>query len=483
MAVLAGLQPENVFEFFEEISSIPRPSFHCEKISEYCVEFGKKKGLFVSQDEMGNVIIKKPGTKGYENAQPVILQGHLDMVAEKVGHSTHDFMEDGLDLYIEDGFIKAKDTTLGADNGIAVAMVLALLDGDSYKHPPIEAVFTVDEETGMGGAHALDFSQLSGKRLINLDSEEEGILTAGCSGGFRFQFDIPMEKETVSGSLVDISIHGLKGGHSGQEINLQRGNAHKMMGRFLSFLLRKTEFYLLSLEGGSKDNVISMISTAKILVAEGQEHVVEETVEYFRNVWEKEFGKDEPDLAVDLLIERKRSESVFTKESTKRGINFVEIIPNGVFEFSRSLKDLVETSSNLGFIHTGEKGISGACMVRSSIDSKMEQLKDVLYTSLELCQGNAELSGEYPGWKYKEESPLRNVMTAVYRKLFHKEPEVMAVHAGLECGLFLGKNPDLDCISCGPEMFDVHSVRERLSIASTKNTWEYLLAVLEELND
>lgn len=286
MAVLENLEPQKVFRFFEEISQIPRGTFDTKRVSDYCVSFAKERDLEVIQDEANNVIIRKPGTDGYESCEPVILQGHLDMVCEKTADSSHDFKTDGLELYVKDGYLRAKDTTLGSDNGIAVAMAMAVLDSKDIPHPPIEALFTVDEEDGMGGAHAVDLSVLKGRKLINLDSEEEGILITGCAGGIQYETILPVTKEKKSGSLITVRIHGLLGGHSGAEIHKQRGNSNKMAGRFLYRAAKETALNLVSINGGTKDNVITLDTTVEILAAEGQESAVLEAAKEMEPITE-----------------------------------------------------------------------------------------------------------------------------------------------------------------------------------------------------
>lgn len=479
MSVLGHLEPKKVFEFFEGLSQVPRGTFDTDRISDYCVAFAKERGLEYVQDEVGNVVIKKPGTAGYESAEPVILQGHLDMVCEKHPDSSHDFKKDGLQLRVEDGFVKATNTTLGADNGIAVAMTMAILDSDDIPHPPIEALFTIDEEIGMGGAHAIDLHQFKGRKLINIDSEDEGILTAGCAGGIQYETHTPIEKEEMSGTLVSIRIHGLCGGHSGIEIHQQRGNAHKMMARFLRHISLELDYNLMSFDGGSKDNVISMDTTAKILVANEEiaKKVVEKAVE-MKAIWDHEFMGEEPGLTVDTTVESGNFQ-VMTKDSTKRVIQLLMTIPNGMIEYSRKLSGIVETSLNIGVVETKEDMVRTAHLLRSSVESRKHQLKEEMQLCAEAAGGKGVALSEYPAWQYNLNSELRDLMVDTYKELYGSEPEVSVVHAGLECGLFLGKRGDLDCVSFGPSMYEVHSYNERLSIESTQRTFEYLKAILK----
>lgn len=481
MAVLGNIEPKQVFHFFEELCQIPRATFDTKRVSDYCVKFAKDRGLFVTQDEANNVIIRKGGTAGYENSEPVILQGHLDMVCVKTADSTHDFDSEPLDIFVEDGFVKAKDTSLGGDDGIAVAMAMALLDSDDIAHPPIEAVFTTDEETGMGGANAIDLSVLKGRKLINIDSEIEGILTAGCAGGISLMTEIPVKREKRKGTLVRLEVTGLQGGHSGIEIDKQRGNAHKLMGHLLSEISGKTEIYLADINGGEKDNVISMVSTSGILVPEEEVCKVKETAEKMKAVWDNEFMGDEPSLEVKAEAEGETELNVCDRESTDKVIHYLFVCPNGVQCFARKLEGLVESSLNIGIVKTTEEYINAGHMIRSSVESQKQAMYRQVDCLAGLVGGTSHITSEYPAWQYNPSSELCGVMQKIYKEMFHEEPKVFAVHAGLECGLFLGKRPDLDCVSVGPNLLDVHSVNEKVDIASVERTWEYLKAILKEL--
>lgn len=479
MAVLENQEPRKVFHFFEEMCQIPHGTFDTKRISDYCVAFAKERGLEVIQDEANNVIIRKPGTAGYEESEPVIIQGHIDMVCEKTADSKHDFKTDGLDLYVEDGYLKARDTTLGGDDGIAVAMAMALLDSDDIPHPPIEALFTVDEEDGMGGAHAIDLTQLKGRKLINLDSEEEGILTTGCAGGIQYVTEIPVEREVRDGSLVKIRIHGLLGGHSGAEIHKQRGNSHKMMGRLLYHIAREIPFRLVSVGGGSKDNVIALDTSAELLADKEQASAILDMANDMAAIWKAEFMGEEPGLTVDTEVSKVSGCRAFGEASTEHVITYLELCPNGLVEFSRKLEGVVETSLNTGVVETKEDCVRTVCMIRSSVESRKHQLKEQMELCAKASGGAGRVVGEYPAWQYDPDSELRRIMVDTYRELYGSEPVVSVIHAGLECGLFLGKRSDLDCVSCGPNVLDVHSVNEKLEIASTQRSWDYLKAILK----
>lgn len=476
MSAISELAPQEVFYFFEEISHIPRGSYHTKEISDYCVKFARERGLFVLQDEWNNVIIKKGCTKGYEESEPVIIQGHLDMVCEKRADSAHDFLTDPLSLYVEDGFVKAKDTTLGADDGIAVAYALALLDSDQIEHPPLEIVLTTDEEVGMLGADKLDVSPLSGRLLLNLDSDEEGVVLAGCAGGFDFTMDLPLSWEDYSGMKLELTIGGLSGGHSGAQIHQQLGNANKLAGRLLSRLEGQLDFHLCRVAGGTKDNVIPSQCAIELVVqnADGVSSLCEEML----SVWKAEFGTDEEGLFLQVHEKGQGTYRVMERTSMDKVICFLLNCPDGVHEYSRFLKGLVETSDNLGVVATDEEGLHCKILTRSGTRSKLDEFKDRLSSFAKLLGASYHIEGEYPAWTYRESSKIRPIVESAYEKITGKKPVVTTIHAGLECGLLCGKKPELDCVSFGPQMFDIHSVNERLNIASTHLTWEILKEIL-----
>lgn len=478
MSVLKELKPEKVFYYFEEICKIPHGSFNVRKISDYCVQFATMRNLWVTQDQALNVIIRKPGTKGYENSETVILQGHLDMVCEKTKDSDHDFEKDGLKLIVEDGYLTAKDTTLGGDDGIAVAMILAILDSNDLEHPPLEAVFTTDEEVGMGGARELDIHSLTGNMLINIDSEEEGILTAGCAGGYRFDAMLPIDYEKVTGRCtLTVTIGGLTGGHSGMEINKQRGNAHALMGRLLNHLRQNLDIRLTDISGGSKDNVIAMEDTAGISIPSGDKETCIQMIRKMEKTWKDEFGSDEPGLVIDITDNT--ADEMFTKDATTRVIDYLSAMPNGIICFERQIENQVETSLNAGIVKTQDSQVVVSHLVRSSMESKKAELGERLHTLTKLVGGKGKIRDEYPAWSYRKDSRLQGIMSDVYKEMYGRKPEIMTCHAGLECGLFVGKRPELDCVSFGPDLMDVHSVNEKMSIESVRRTYEYLLEVLK----
>lgn len=481
MSVLQGLWPAEVFGFFEEICRIPHGSGNTEALSGYCRDFARGKGLWHVQDESGNVIIRKPASKGYEDAQPVILQGHLDMVLEQAEGNTLDLKNEGLVLGVDGDAIHANGTTLGGDDGIAVAYMLALLDGD-YRHPELECVFTVDEEIGLLGADALDPSVLKGRRMINLDSETEGIFTVGCAGGLTGECSLPVKRTLQRGSLFEISLEGLKGGHSGAEIHTERGNSNKLMGRFLARLDEALGFALVSLEGGRADNVIPSRTALSVLVDAREEALLLEQAKAFEAVLKHEFRAS--DSGVCLRAEKKGEAEAFVLEPRSKSlvIYLLNMLPNGVQRRSVEMEGLVQTSCNLGVLRLEESLLWLTHSVRSSVESEKEALSAQVRLCVEFLGGAYEAKGVYPGWEYQKGSPLQEVMAQVYREQYKKEPQIMAIHAGLECGIFSSRIEGFSCVSIGPDIMDIHSCKERLGISSVRRVWEFLLKVLERLD-
>lgn len=474
--VLSGLEPKKVFEYFETISDIPRGSGKTEKISDYCENFAKEKGLDYCRDEAGNVIIFKKGSEGRENEQPVILQGHLDMVCEKENDCNIDFETDGLSLAVDGDFVYAEGTTLGGDDGIAVAMCLALLDSDDISHPPIEAVFTVDEEIGMLGADALDTSVLKGKRMINIDSENEGVLWVSCAGGARIDIELPVKREAAGGNCFEITVGGLHGGHSGAEIHVGYANASVLMGRLLAKLSEKTNLSLVSVDGGTKDNAITRECVAVIRADEDISGCSAEIEAEFK----KEFCETDPDLFVGVKSVD-RNYDAMSADSTNAVISMLNELPYGVMAMSKEIDGLVETSLNLGTLDTNADIVHFGYSVRSSKNDDREALLDRLVAIADKYSASNEITGRYPGWAFVKDSALQKVMAETYKEMYGRDMQVTAIHAGLECGLFCGKISGLDCVSLGPDLYDIHTPSERMSISSAKRVWEYLLAVLANL--
>ena len=481
MGVLSDLEPKEVFEQFEALSMVPRRTFRDEKISDFCVEFAKKHGLEYVQDEVGNVIIYKPGTAGYEHSEPVILQGHMDMVASKTPDSDHDFDTEPLELFVEDGFIGARNTTLGGDDGVALAYAMAILASDDIPHPPIEAVFTVDEEIGMGGAHALDVSLLKGKKFFNIDGEEHGVLNAGCAGGALCDVVIPVSRRERNGVKVTVSLKDYLGGHSGNDIQRQRGNAHKDMGRILYTLSKKIDFSLLSVNGGSGANVIAQFCTAEVVMSADRASDFVSRVEDIADVLRAEYGDDEPTFSIKAEIGEEDNYSVFNWETTVNVIWYLYGALDGVQLMERKVEGAVESSLNTGIIETEDSSVVVKYQVRSSVESKLEEMIQRLGLWSEIVGGRVVTHSSYPAWPFNPDSELRAVMVDVYREMFGEEPQVNVIHAGLEGGILMGKNPEFDIITFGPEMMNVHTPGERLNIESTRMYWEYLKAVLAKL--
>ena len=479
MPALENLNPNKVFYYFEKISSIPHGSGNMDAIAKFCTDFAIEHNLKFIRDDANNVIIYKNGTVGYENSAPIILQGHLDMVCQKTPESTIDFLKDGLDLYVDDGFIKACGTTLGADNGIAVAMVLSILESQDIPHPPIEAVFTTDEETGMIGARALDMSTLNGKRMINLDSETEDIVTVSCAGGSDFKVNIPIKSVTKQGTLVTIEIKGLQGGHSGVEINKNRVNANMIAGRVLNELKSQLDFDIISINGGDKANAIPNRCVIELCVgnAEGFAILAQKNFDTIK----QEIADREPNFAPEILVGDAGEYSALDTKIKNKIIYTLLCAPNGVVEMSASIEGLVQTSLNLGVLMTTQDSIIIHFSLRSNKNSSLDFLEERLcafFDNLDLCY---ETFGHYPAWQYKTDSALREIYCDTYFEVFGTQPRVKAIHAGLECGVFTGNIEGFDCISVGPEMHDVHTTQERLSISSTQNIYNILIKILGKL--
>ena len=493
--MLRELEPANVFTFFEEICQIPHGSGNTEQISNYLAEFAQKRNLEYYQDVLGNVIIIKEATPGYEEHEPVMLQGHMDMVAVKESDCAIDMQKDGLKLAVEGDWLSAEGTSLGGDDGIALAYGLALLDGTEYHHPRIELVFTVDEEVGMDGARALSVSPLKAKRLINLDSEEEGIFLAGCAGGARVNMVLSFERKLKQGTLCKISISGLKGGHSGGEIHKERGNAICILGRVLARLSEKLDLCLVGLEGGVADNAIPISSSVELLVtghADQEEEknalssdecqkLVAEICAETNAMLRGELADKDGDVKIEAAFQDIGKLEVMGEALSKRAIDLLNSLPYGVQAMSSAMPGLVETSLNPGLLRMNDDKIRIGISVRSSIDSAKDALVGKLKSLAYLAGAKAEVTGDYPGWAYRKISPLRDKMVEVYKDLYQKEPVVQAIHAGVECGLLAHKIPGLDCVSIGPDMKDIHTTGEMLSIPSVRRMWEYLLKVLEVL--
>ncbi len=475
---LKGIAPESVFGYFEKLCSMPHGSGNTKIISDYLVSFAKEQGLRYIQDSWNNVIMFCPGTCGYEDHAPVILQGHMDMVCEKEENCPIDMDTQGLDVTHDGSWVFAKETTLGGDDGIAIAYALALMADRTIPHPPLEVVITVDEETGMYGAAGIDLSMLQGRTLINIDSEDEGIFTVSCAGGARGSITLPVTRRAVYGPCVKLTVEGLQGGHSGVEIHKKRANANKVMGELLSRVQKLMPLCITGLSGGAKDNAIPR-SCQVTLVAMGM-HL--ERINEITEALQKELREnyDEPDAVVRGDDVDALGGNALSTEDSAKVIALLCSAPNGVQAWSQDIEGLVQTSLNLGIAELSDQ-LRLTFAVRSSVNQEKRQLLDRLRELAEFYGADYSETGDYPAWEYKKESSLRDTMVEVYQQMFDIKPHVVAIHAGLECGLLSEKLPGLDCVSIGPDMQDIHTSRERLNIASVERTWKFLLNVLKSL--
>lgn len=478
MRVLENLEPKKVFYYFEEICNIPHGSTNLDGISSYLEKFAEDRKLFHIRDKSNNVIIVKEATAGYESVEPIILQGHMDMVAVKKEDCDIDLTKDPLRLKVEGDYVYADGTSLGGDDGIAVAYILAILDSDEINHPRIEAVITTDEEIGMEGATAIDLSMLKAKRMMNIDSEEEGILLTSCAGGARVDCNVPVVREEKHGSYFLVKVSGLIGGHSGTEINKERGNAIKLMGRILYSVLKSIPVQIEQLNGGEKDNAIPREAKAVIFVPENMQSQFAEKMNEIKTELKNENQTKEKALSIVYEKQQNTSAFVLNNVSTKNVVDFLMLLPNGVQAMSADIQGLVETSLNVGILTLRENELTTSSAVRSSIESAKRNLIEQLSILTEMAGGEISVHGEYPGWQFDPDSKLRATMVEIYRDMFGKEIKVEALHAGLECGIMISKIPGLDCVSFGPNIYDIHTTEEKLSISSTGRMWKYILRIL-----
>lgn len=482
MSTLGNIEPADVFKFFGDISMIPRESGNIKSISDYLVSYARNKGLYVRQDAVGNVIIKKPATAGREMDAGVIIQGHMDMVAEKKPESKHNFKTDGLELYVEDGYVKAKDTTLGGDDGIAIAYALAILDSDTISHPALEAIFTVNEETGMDGARELDMFDIDGKYMLNIDSEDEGIFTAGCAGGAKVRANISYRTILTEGNYCVVKVSGLIGGHSGIEIDKERANANVIMARVLKRMIDKCFVECISIRGGNMDNAIPRECSAELLISDDNLQDAISVVNNMNDILKKEFSVTDKDINVSITVEKKCSNTVMVPEDFRSIIFFLSTAPNGVQHMNMDIKGLVETSLNLGILYTEDNCTTAVFAVRSSVESRKQCLVEKLEILAENAGGFTEVRGVYPAWEYKKNSYLRDTAVETYREMYGKEPCVDIIHAGLECGFINEKKPEIDIISLGPDLCDIHTTEEKMSIESVARVYKFILELLKKLH-
>lgn len=481
MGVLEGIEPVRVFGFFEEICSIPHGSGNMDAISAYCESFAKKRGLECIRDESNNVLIKKRGSAGCEKAAPLLLQGHLDMVCEKNFDfdPKFDFTKDSLRLAVMDDMVYAKGTTLGGDDGIAVAYMLAILDDNSLKHPPLECLFTTDEETGMLGMAAFDTSAINAKRMINLDNETEGEILVSSAGGRKVHCHVPTRYTEKKGIAYDLVICGLLGGHSGSEIDKYRGNANLLMGRLLHYISSKIQYSLYYLKGGLQDNAIPREAKASIIIHEKDAQVLEDLVTEFELTIINEYRKIEDNITIYCEQKGEASERVLTEKTKERVIFLLMTIPDGIAKMCPEAESIVQTSSNAGIARLREEYFSLIVSIRSSIKSEKEAMADKIRYLTETIGGEYIEESDYPAWEYKERSLLRDITVNAYEELFGEKPRVTSIHAGLECGIIYDKVKGMDIISIGPDIEDIHTPKEKLSVESVQRTWRLIAKVME----
>lgn len=481
--LLSELSPKEVFYYFQKLASIPHGSGNTDRIAEYCMEFAKEHGLKARRDTANNVVIFAGGTPGYEQSEPVILQGHLDMVCEREEGCELNMQKQGLEVCTDGVKVWARGTTLGGDDGIAVAYILAVLASETIAHPPIEALLTSDEEIGMLGARALDVSDLTGKRLINIDSEEEGVLCVSCAGGVRARLDIPFRTERVNGDAncaYRIAVSGLLGGHSGMEIHKQRENAIKLLGNVLASANRACTLSLVSVTGGGKENAIPKTAEATVCLPMNQAHMLEYSVAEFLKLMHQELSSTEPELLITAKPLKVPKECM-DLESTRRLIFALQQVPDGMQKMSPEIEGMVQTSLNLGVLLTENDHISLRYLIRSNTASGKQVVLEKVRAFTEYLGGTVTLQSDYPAWEYRVKSKLRETMIRTFEEVYKKAPEVTAVHAGLECGILAGKMMDIDMISFGPTLSNVHTPGESMDVASVQRSWKYLLKVLENL--
>ncbi|MBN2350175.1 MAG: aminoacyl-histidine dipeptidase [Bacteroidales bacterium] len=479
---LNHLKPEIIWSIFSDLCNIPRPSKKEEKVIQYVKNFGEQLGLETFVDVAGNVIIKKPATRGMENRMGVVLQSHLDMVPQKNSETSHDFEKDPIQAYVDGDWVTAKDTTLGADNGIGVSAILAILRSHNLKHGPIEALFTIDEETGMTGAFALEPGMLNGKILINLDSEEEGELYVGCAGGLdaNIEFNYPLIAPENNMLGFEIIIKGLKGGHSGLDINLGRGNSNKLLARILWNLVKSFNAEMSSFNGGNLRNAIPRESFAKIAIDKKSEAAVIDYMTKIKSVIINELSAVEPNLEILWKVTELPAQ-IANKESSLNILKALYACPNGVIRMSDSMPGMVETSSNMAIVKMAEGNAVVHCLLRSAVDSAKQELAERIQSVFELAVARVSFSGEYPGWKPNMSSPILKTMQEVYQQNYGKKSAIQSIHAGLECGIIGASYPQMDMISFGPTIKYPHSPDEKVHIGSVGKFWDYLIKTLENI--
>ena len=481
MSEITTLQPELLWKWFDQICAIPHPSHHEDTLANFIVNWAKEKHFFAERDEAGNVLIRKPATIGMENRTPVVLQAHLDMVPQANEGNPHDFTKDPIRPYIDGDWVKAKGTTLGSDNGIGLASTLAVLESDNIAHPPLEVLLTMTEETGMDGALHLRRNWLQSDILINTDTEEVGEIYIGCAGGINANLSIPIQWENNTfEQSIQLTLKGLRGGHSGCDIHTGRANAIKVMARVLAKLPQNTSpFQLAEIRGGSIRNAIPREAVA-ILVFNGEPHAFESEVEKLNILLKEELFIAEPNLKL-FLESSEKPQSIFTLESTEKVIHLLNALPNGVIRNSDVIKNVVESSLSIGVLKTEEHSVKGTILVRSLIESGKDYVTELLTSVANLAGAKTEFSAPYPGWKPVNDSSILNLTQKHYAAVLGKQPDIKVIHAGLECGLLKEHYPNIEMISLGPTIRNAHSPDEKVQISTVTTYWNVLVNVLADI--
>ena len=482
MSTLSQLQPQALWQWFEQICAIPHPSKHEQALSQYIQNWAKDKQLSVVEDKVGNLIIKKPATPGMENRKVVALQAHIDMVPQKNADKVHDFEKDPIEAYVDGDWVKAKGTTLGSDNGIGMASALAILGSDDIPHGPLEVLLTIDEEAGMTGAFGLEAGYLDAEILINTDSEQEGEIYMGCAGGVDAQITVPMVWQAAEPSLstYTLTLSGLKGGHSGVNIHLGRGNANKLLARFLFNHADELALELTNFSGGSLRNAIPREASVSFMLPSENLPRLESLIQEYTALIRQELAIADPDMLL-TLSEIPAATQVMSEATQQTLIDLLHACPNGVMRMSDEIQGVTETSLNVGVITTEGESVSILCLIRSLIDSGREEVEGYLTALSNLAGAEVEFSGAYPGWKPDSSSPVMAIVKDTYESIYNKEPVIMVIHAGLECGLFKKPYPEMDMVSIGPTIRFPHSPDEMVLIETVEQYWKLLLAVLERI--
>ncbi len=478
---ISSIEPKPLWHWFDKVCSIPHPSYYEDELAEFIVDWAKSQSLFAERDEVGNVLIRKPATQGLENRQKVVLQAHLDMVPQANEGINHEFTKDPIQPYIDGEWVTAKDTTLGADNGIGLASCLAVLESDEIAHPDLEVLLTMTEETGMEGAVGLRPNWLEADILINTDTEDNGEIYIGCAGGENSRFDIPVQYEqNPFDSALQISIKGLRGGHSGCDIHTTRGNAIKLMARFLSALKQVVEFQIMDIQGGSIRNAIPRESSVSIAFSAKNKVETTAFIQQFEAMLRQELALAEPNLTI-LIEDVQPTQSIFTKEVTHKVINTLNIIPNGVIRNSDIVEGVVETSLSIGVLETENDQVSLTILTRSLVEEGKIEVQNKLKSLAELMGGYVEFSGNYPGWNPDKNSKITPILKKIYDDLLGYESQIKVIHAGLECGLLKKTYPNVDMVSIGPTIRNAHSPDEKVHIPAVKIYWDLLIELLKNI--